>query len=211
MLSLDELEAALRLGHETRGFELKGPGLPEKPFLAKVVRAALSMGNLRDGGFVVIGIDDANPEAMLPGLSEDQLAAWLDYDTVASRMAEYADPPLRFDVAPFTLSSGASAAVLEVHEFSDVPHLCAKSLEPTLREGALYVRPRKMPQTAEIPSSTEMREVLDLAAEKRLRAFVESADRAGVRLSVAPTKAEEEAAEQSSERFGAQLNAAWDE
>jgi len=53
-----------------------------------MTRAALSMGNLRDGGHVIIGIDDGDPAAMLPGLGADDLASWLAYDDIARKLAE---------------------------------------------------------------------------------------------------------------------------
>src|SRR5689334_6981251 len=103
------MEALLAVGYEQRGIEWKGPGLrSDKQLFVKVVRAALSMGNLRDGGHVVIGIDDKNPRSLLPGLSHDELASWLSYDDVARGFAEYADPPLHFELASLTLSSGAN-------------------------------------------------------------------------------------------------------
>jgi hypothetical protein len=50
-------------------------------------RAGFDLPNLsgRDGGYVVIGIDDANPSAMLPGLDNDQLASWLKFDDNAAK------------------------------------------------------------------------------------------------------------------------------
>jgi len=58
MLTQEEVETALSAGYEGRGFETKGPGLRgDRAFFVKVARAALSMGNLRDGGHVVIGIN----------------------------------------------------------------------------------------------------------------------------------------------------------
>ena len=211
MLTQGEIEAALAVGHEVRGFEFKGPGSPEdKPFLAKVVRGALSMGNLRDGGIVVIGIDDKAPADMLPGLAESDLEAWLDFDTISARLAEYADPPLRVEIHSVTLMTGASVVLIEVEEFAEVPHLCAKSFEPALRKGALYVRTHRIPETAEVPTQTEMREVIELATEKRLRAYVQTAQRAGVTLS-ADAEARQRETQESSERFEAQLGEAWDE
>lgn len=130
MLTAEETEAALGLGYEGRGFELKGPGSPDdKHFLAKVVRASLSMGNLRDGGVVVLGITDTAPQEMLPGLSDADLAAWVDYDTISARFGEYADPPLRFDIGETTLNTGSRVVVIEVREFAEVPHLCSRSYE----------------------------------------------------------------------------------
>jgi predicted HTH transcriptional regulator len=208
--SQQDVETALSLGYETRGFEVKGPGSRDDSyFLAKIARAALSMGNLRDGGVIVIGISDDAPAEMLPGLDDAAHDLWLDYDIVSARLAEYADPALRFDTYSLTLRTDARVIVIEVHEFADSPHLCAKAHDGAgLRKGALYVRTRRIPETAEIPNSAEMRELLDLALEKRLRAYVESAERAGVRLSVEEAPEREKA---SSDRYRAQLRALLDE
>src|SRR6266508_4610961 len=148
------------------------------------------MGNLRDGGHVIMGIDDGDPAAMLPGFEAGDLNSWLAYDDVARKMSEYADPPLRFDIAGVDLSSGATVAVIEVFEFSDLPHLCAKGYSDVLRKGALYVRPRKVPETSEVASSVEMRAVIDLATEKALRAYIETAERAGLTLTTADREPE---------------------
>lgn len=149
---------------------------------AKVARAALSMGNLRDGGHVVIGIDDADPATMAPGLSDPELDSWTAYDDVSRKLAEYAAPPLSFEVAVRQLRSGSRVVVIQVEEFADIPHLCAKDYPKVLRNGALYVRPRKVPETAEVAGIVEMREVLDIATEKALRAYVGTAHRAGIDL-----------------------------
>jgi len=209
-LTAEELESALSVGYEGRGVELKGPGRSDdKRFLAKIARAALSMGNLRDGGHVVIGIDDGSPQDMLPGLGEDELATWLAYDDVSGRLAVYCDPPVSFDLARLPLSTGASVVVVQVYEFADIPHLCARDYPDVLRAGALYVRPRKMPETAEVASSVEMREVLDLAAEKRLRAYIEMAERAGVGFSLGDSGAGGGGAE--NKQFEQQLRRGWDD
>jgi hypothetical protein len=105
VLDAQQIEAVLSGGVEARGFEVKGPGpRTENHLFAKVTRAAISMGNLRDGGDVVIGIDDSNLAAMLPGLELADLETWLAYDDAARKMAEYTDPPLRFDIGEVTLS-----------------------------------------------------------------------------------------------------------
>jgi predicted HTH transcriptional regulator len=183
VLSVEEIEDILSVGHETQGFEFKGPGgRTDSYFFAKITRAALSLGNLRDGGYIIIGVSDENPGALQPGLDESQLASWTDYDSVARKLAVYADPPLRFEVQGVTLSTGAWGAVIRVYEFEDVPHVCAKAYENVLRQGALYVRPRKVPETSELASSIEMRDVLDLAIEKGVRRFAQVAARAGLPL-----------------------------
>ena len=200
MFSTEELEDYLRTGYERRGFELKGPGKSDdKRFLAKVARAALSMGNLRDGGYVVIGLDG------------DQLASWLDYDAVSARLAVYCDPPLSFHLAEHELVTKSRVVVLEISEFADIPHLCACGYPDVLREGGLYVRPRRIPETSEVASSVEMREVVDLAAEKRLRALIETAERAGGAIVARRDTAPNERATDDREQFETQNREAWGE
>jgi predicted HTH transcriptional regulator len=187
MLSVEEIESALRGGHETQGFEFKGPGArTDSYFLAKIARAALSLGNRRDGGHIVIGIGDDDPASLQPGLGAEELESWGDYEVVSRSLAVYADPAFHFELKAMTLSSGVEVVVIQVHEFADVPHLCAKGYDRVLRKGALYVRPRTVPETSEVADSVGMRDVLDLAIEKGVREFVQTAVRAGLPLGKTP-------------------------
>jgi hypothetical protein len=161
------------------------------------------MGNIRDGGHVVIGIDDGNPAALLPGLNTAQRTSWLAYDDIGRKLAEFADPPLRFDVAEIELSSGAKVVCLQVFEFDDVPHVCRRGFEGVLREGAVYVRPRRIPETVEIATAIDMRDLLDLATEKALRRYIETARRAGALLSTAAGEPDDV------ERYERELGGAW--
>lgn len=195
----------LSLGHEARGFEAKGPGLAKGAFLAGVVRAALGLGNLRDGGLIVIGVDDKNLRSMGPGLTEDQARSWASYDDLADAFAAYADPPLQFHSELVTLGAGTANEVtvcaIEVDEFGEVPHICKRQFDaekndpnarkkdvPPLRRGAVYVRPRHKPETSEIASAEQMRELLDLAAQKALARYVDTAHRAGLTFTPATTE-----------------------
>lgn len=183
MLSREEVEEILSAARELRNFEVKGPGTrTDSPLLEKVIRAALSMGNLRDGGHILLGIEDGRLAEMQPGLTEQQVASWMSIDDVARKFSEYADPPLQFDLEAMELSSGATVVLIDVREFVDIAHLCARQRDPTLRKGALYVRSRGVAETVQVSTSVEMREVLDLATEKALRRYLETSRRAGVDL-----------------------------
>jgi predicted HTH transcriptional regulator len=206
MLSRDEIEAVLQGGHELQALEVKGPGSATDIHLfAKVTRAAISMGNLRDGGHVIVGLDDSDLAAMAPGLTSDDLNTWMAFDEVCAKMANYSDPPLKLHIDAVELSNQATVAVVEVAEFVDLPHICIKQYEQVLQSGRIYVRTRKMPQTAPIGSAAEMRELLDLASEKRLRAYVETAERAGARLTPV------EGQPSDAERFADERNRAWND
>ncbi len=177
------LQQSLALGHETRSFEVKGPvGIKDRGFCAKVARAAMAMGNLRDGGLVCIGIDEPQMAAMLPGLSGSQLQEWSDFDNVSDALARFSDPPVAFELHSFALACGVSVVVLDVAEFESVPHVCKRDYPGVLQDGMTYVRPRGKPEPVPVPTHGDMRELLDLAIIKGVREFARRAGSAGIAL-----------------------------
>ena len=182
----EEFASILTLQYEQHGIEFKGAlARTEKPFLAKVVRAVLGMSNRRDGGLIVIGVEETGAGLNAVGLSADVLATWT-YDLVAEALSNFADPNIVFDLEIRT-NHGRSFVVLLVHEFEDIPVICKQDYPDVLRKGGLYVRARRKPETSEIPSQTEMRELMELAVEKRLRQYLATVARAGVNLGRAVT------------------------
>ncbi len=167
---------------ETPGTEFKGPGRrSDKAFAVKVARAALAMANRRDGGVVVLGVDDARPLAS-PGLSADELAEWMDRDRLGDLWGTYCDGAM--DVEPRRVDlDGKVFVVLFVAEFATVPILCRQDYPGTLIRGACYVRAHGgRVESRPIRTEVEMRQLIDLAADKRLAAYVASAHRAGTAL-----------------------------
>ena len=188
----DDLTQLVARGYELRGVEFKGPGRrDDKHFFARVAKAVLGMSNNRDGGIIVIGVAEEGTLLSPLGLSLEQLPTWT-YDDVLVGLSKYADPPANVDLENVDMDAN-SYVVLRVHEFDDVPILCASDFttqndSPILRKGACYVRSRGRRETTEIPTQAEMRELLDLATEKRLRAYVAMAQRAGISLGEGRTK-----------------------
>lgn len=172
----------LALGHELRSVEFKGPGSrKDKPLLAKVVRAMLGMTNSRDGGKIVLGVDQKADGTPVPlGLTDKQLATW-NFDDLSDSVSEYADPGIEFDVS-FHEHDGMKFVLIDVFEFDDIPVLCGKNYGSDLRDGACYIRPRRKPETMEVPSQADMRDLLELATEKRLRRYLGQARRLGLIL-----------------------------
>ncbi len=174
----------LALDHELQGVEFKGPGQrSDKQLFAKVVRAVLGMTNRRDGGLVIIGVDDNGGVLTQVGLNAADLSTW-KYDDVADSFAAYADPSVSFELE-IREHDGKNYVVLQVQEFEEIPVLCKKDYPQVLRAGACYVSSRRKPETTEIPSQADMRDLLDLATEKRLRRFVAQIRAAGLDLSEA--------------------------
>jgi|SRR5579884_416287 predicted HTH transcriptional regulator len=93
----EEFREYLALGREGRRVEFEGPGSrKDKHFLARVVRAVIGMANRRDGGLVIIGVQEQDDELIPAGLSEEQLRTWIRYDDVAKSIGNYTDPSVGF-------------------------------------------------------------------------------------------------------------------
>lgn len=175
----EEFQQIISLRHELHGVEFKGPGRrTDGHLLAKVTRAALGMANRRDGGVIVVGVAETLNQLQPVGLNPADLTTW-GYDTVAAGIAPYVDPKISFELEVHH-HQGAGYVVLLVEEFDDIPVLCGRDYQAVLRKGGLYVRTRRQPETTEVPSQTEMRELLDLATEKRLRSLLVTAQRVGL-------------------------------
>ncbi len=175
----EEFARIVELGHELSGVEFKSPGpVSDGRLIAQVVKAMLGMCNRRDGGTVIIGVEENQGVLNQVGLSESEIAGW-NYDAVADQVARYADPSISFalDVKEYEVSS---YVVIEVEEFADIPVLCKRSYGDVLRDGACYVRPRRKPETSDIPTQADMRDLLDLAIEKGVTQFLERARRVGL-------------------------------
>lgn len=181
---MTEIEFAelIAFGREQRGVEFKGPGKrTDKQLLFKVIRAILSMANRRNGGVVIVGVIDEHDKIELVGLSQAELATW-KYDDLADSIAQYSDPNVNFELEEKDFQN-KKFVIITVHEFDDIPVLCKKDYPGILRSGACYVRTRRKPETAEIPTQAEMRDLLELATIKSLREFVSLGYSAGLRIS----------------------------
>ena len=174
-----EFARILSLGRENSGVEFKGPGRRgDRRLFAQVVRAVLGMSNLSGGGNVIVGVADRGRFFDPVGLSAGEMDTW-QYDDIADGLATYADPSVDFEIEVREFE-GKSFLVIIVEEFRNIPVLCKRDYPNVLRAGACYVRSRRKPETSEIPTQEDMRNLVELAAEKRFRSYVEFLRRVGL-------------------------------
>lgn len=170
VLTNEEIAELLQGGYELRSVEFKGPGSTSSAeFVAKVARAALALVNQRDGGSVIIGVDEEDDDRS--GLTPEQLAEWLDYDNVADKVNKYADPPIRFDRAHRQLPDGRDIVVLQVAEFDEIPVLAARDFQRVIQRGQIYTRSFRKPESSASHTQNELRAVLELATQKQVAKF----------------------------------------
>lgn len=208
-MSPDDLAQILALDSERSGIEFKiGRPRTDKPFAAKVAKAALGMSNRRDGGLIILGVEETPQGLVRHGLDEAALETWRN-DLVADLLSQYADPPLTFTIKTVELDN-RKYVVIAVGEFLDAPTICRRASQeeggaPITREGACYVRPRRKPETTEIPTYADMRDLLDLALAKNLRRYVETAQAAGVTLSIVGPGGTPSTTDADADRYAKQL------
>ncbi len=148
---------------------------------AKIAKTALGMANLRDGGFIVIGVRQGAAGLEPAGVSEYDLSTF-DEDKVRAYINSFAEPPIRVELHRFPHADGRIFVVIAVGKFAEVP-IIAKKSGAGIRQGALYIRSARMPETREVQSESEMRAVLDLATQKGLAKFLGTLERVGIRPS----------------------------
>lgn len=182
MLSNEELAGYLSVGSEARAVEYKGAiDVETADYIAKVARAALAMTNQRDGGYIILGVTDNNVLDSTNGLDASQLENWSRHDWVTDKINRFADPPLNLEVAVRQHPNGRPLVVIRVHEFAEIPSVCARdSANNILKIGQLYTRSIRKPESTSYHTQNEVRELLDLATTKGLQRFLEMARSAGI-------------------------------
>jgi predicted HTH transcriptional regulator len=139
------------------------------------------MGNLRDGGIIVIGVSERGKTWELTGISQEDLATY-DVDVVVDVTNSYASPHVDLDIVIVQQSKGKAFLVIKANEFADSPLVCKKNGPPQagLLVGCVYVRPPGMARTERVNNAAQMHDLLELAAEKRARRILEVSRRIGL-------------------------------
>jgi predicted HTH transcriptional regulator len=181
----EQFAILVEFGAEQRNVEFKGPGkITDKHHVHRVVRAILGMTNRQDGGFVAVGVMDNNGSLDPVGMEVSILTGWT-LDNLADKAAPLVDPSVHFDLEQREYKD-RKFVLITVREFDETPVFCrvtrnnADNTDVVLREGALYVRSRRKPETIEIRTAQEMRDLLDLALRKRIRHFLDLSQSAGL-------------------------------
>lgn len=178
----DRVYNALDRCQESKSVDFK-ESAPWEELKLQIIRTALGMGNLRDGGIIVIGASERDDNWDLTGISNEHLSTF-DTDTVIDVINKYASPPIKIDLVTVKYRNDNLFLTIQIHEFLDAPFVCKKNGPENgkrLREGDVFVRPSGKPRTTRITTADEMQDLLELAAEKRARRILEIAHRIGLK------------------------------
>jgi len=139
---------------------------------ARLVRHIIGFANARDGGYLLIGVDDATKKPI--GLTAGQANSW-NITHVVEAVAQFGAPPPRIAICQDTAPSGELLVAVHIAEFEVQPTVCIqecarKAPGPDadrliLRKGALYIRTGAA-STREVESEAMMRDLLRRANAK---------------------------------------------
>jgi predicted HTH transcriptional regulator len=178
----DVFASLINNGREERNLEYKRTmNWSDAVTKVKLVKSSIAMANLRDGGTIVFGIERQPDDSYsVAGMNRADYDSFKQ-DDVSVEVNNYAEPFIELNVLKVELD-GMNFVLVQVREFVDLPIICKRDGAERLRSGAMYIRPRRKHETTELLSQVDMREILDLAVEKRVRSLYSQIERVGARL-----------------------------
>ena len=176
----DRVRGALDICQEGQGIDFK-ESAPWDSLKWRIIKTSLAMGNLRDGGIIVIGSSEREQTWALTGIKPDHLGTF-DVDNIIDAVNSYASPHVDLDIALVKHNNGHQFLAIQVNEFDNTLIVCKKNgpAGTGIVEGAVYVRPPGIAKTTRVMNASQMHDMLELAAEKRARRILETARRVGL-------------------------------
>ena len=170
------LEDQLRSRRETRALELKAPmSWADRATQGKIIKAALAFANLRDGGAIAFGLNEASPFYDLTGLSQPQYESFAQ-DAVSAVVNSHVTPYVDLTVEHFPIDDRLFV-VIAVRPFSDYPAICScdfvveQGQRPLVIKGRMYCRSRRTPESTEVQAPDDLREIVELAVDKGVERY----------------------------------------
>lgn len=167
----DEICTYIKSGVETPNLDYKVTASWDKDHKEdklELTKDILAMANTRDGGKIIIGVDDKTKT--LVGLS-DEVYDSFEITKVNEFLHKYADPAFTCNVIKKDNLEDKKVVIIDVPEFQEVPIVCKDNgHDPenklVLIKGGLYIRTAKC--TSELVSSAdEMRSILGRGLSKK--------------------------------------------
>jgi len=180
-MTLDTFSEIIDYPFEERHIEFKPDIKWEGNWKSELTKRIISMSNLRDGGWIVIGKpEQPDRTCKAEGMSQENYDSF-DPDNVKAFVYSHAEPPINLTVHR-TEKNGKLFVGIQVQGFDSVPTICKKNERNTLREGLIYVRSKGKPETVPIQNYSEMKEIIEIAVEKGMRNFIQKSKRAGLKF-----------------------------
>jgi predicted HTH transcriptional regulator len=160
------LEEIVYHGREERNIEYKQTMTwNDNETQSKVIKAAIALSNIQDGGYIVFGVEDKGNALDPSGMKQDDYDSF-NQDDVMVKVNEYADPFVGLQVHRLTIND-KRFIIIAVNEFAELPTVCKRD-GYKVKRGDIYIRPFYKYESTCIFTETDMRELLDLALSKMI-------------------------------------------
>ena len=93
-MNTEELEKILNGGIETQRIEFKSAIVWD---VKKFVKSMMAMSNLRDGGYIIVGVKDDGVRIVREGIT-DELAKTYKIDEMKDKLRKFTDPSIDFSI-----------------------------------------------------------------------------------------------------------------
>lgn len=164
-------------GSEERNLEYKcSMSWRDNSTKIEVTRTSMAMANIPDGGGMIFGVNEISHRYFEPRGMNTNEADSFTQDDISDYVNGYADPFVELTVERVDYD-GKIFVVIQIREFEELPVVCKKNGQELVRGeiytrlkcGDIYTRPRRKFESAPVPSQTELREILEMAIDKRIR------------------------------------------
>ena len=133
------------------------------------------MANLRDGGQIVLGVEEPNKNEWIAVGMKDADYNSFNQDDISRKVNNYADPSIEITLYKIIIEN-KKFIVIRVKPFEDIPIIC-KDDGIDLNAGKIYVRPKSMIECVAVPNAGEMREILDIAIDNQITKLIQKCNK----------------------------------
>jgi hypothetical protein len=124
----------------------------------------LAMSNIRDGGTILIGVQEEHGRFVPKGMSSANRNTY-KIDIMRDQLAAFCDPSPEFRIEFPTDSAGREFVVIKIAPFRDLPLLSRKGIPGVILAHTLYYRnTNKRVESAPVSNSHDLRDIIERAA-----------------------------------------------
>ncbi|QJD96140.1 ATP-binding protein [Mucilaginibacter robiniae] len=165
-MTTQELEQLIEVQTETQNLDFKAD-MPWNP--QDMAKDFIAMANVRDGGTIVIGVNEVGDSFIGTGVSAANIKTY-STDIMRDKLARYMDPLPDFRVfTPLDLRD-RKYVVIKISPFKDVPVISRTDIQGKLKGQTIYYRnTNKRVESAPVANSNDLRDIIEAAAVKMMQ------------------------------------------